>query len=180
MDQIRQIESERLLLRALDLKDADRITELLSDKSIYLMTSRIPYPYTLDCAKEFISMLSENDSEIVWGIVLKESQTFVGAIGLTIDSQNENAELGYWIGKKYWGKGYCTEAAKAVVKYAFEKFRLNKIYANHFLKNPASGRVLKKVGMTYEGRLRKHIKKDSEFIDLELYGILSDDWRKEK
>jgi RimJ/RimL family protein N-acetyltransferase len=178
MDQIRQIDSDRLLLRALDLKDAERVTELLSDKSIYLMTSRIPYPYTLDSAKEFISMLKESDTNIVWGIVLKETETLIGAIGLIVNPQDENAELGYWIGKEYWGNGYCTEAAKEAVNYAFEKLKLNRLYANHFLQNPASGNVLKKIGMAYEGRQRKHLKKDDEFIDLELYGILYDDWNR--
>jgi RimJ/RimL family protein N-acetyltransferase len=142
------------------------------------MTCRIPCPYTLDCAEDFISTLQESETDIVWGIVLKASKMLIGAIGLIVDPQDENAELGYWIGQESWGNGYCTEAAKAVIDFAFEELGLNRVHAHHFLKNPASGEVMKKIGMLYEGRLRQHIKKDGEFIDLELYGILSDDWRK--
>ena len=86
------------------------------------------------------------------------------------------AELGYWIGKPYWGQGYCTEAARATLDFGFEQLGLNRIFAHHFARNPASGRVMQKIGMTREGRLRQHVKKWDAFEDLELYGILKDHW----
>jgi [ribosomal protein S5]-alanine N-acetyltransferase len=80
--------------------------------------------------------------------------------------------LGYWIGKPYWGRGFCTEAARAVLRYAFTELGLNRVHAYHFHHNPASGRVLQKIGMTHEGLLRQHVKKWGQFIDNELYSIL--------
>ncbi|NEP60397.1 MAG: GNAT family N-acetyltransferase, partial [Symploca sp. SIO2G7] len=91
--------------------------------------------------------------------------------------ENANAELGYWIGVLYWSKGYCTEAAKAVVQYGFEVIGLHRIQAAHFPHNPASGRVMQKIGMSYEGYRRQHILKWGKFEDLELYGILKSDWQ---
>ena len=82
------------------------------------------------------------------------------------------AELGYWIGVPYWGRGYATEAAREVVKYGFEKVQLNRIFAAHFKHNPASGKVLQKIGMKYEGCMRQNILKWGDFIDVEVYSIL--------
>ena len=93
------------------------------------------------------------------------------------EAQHSHAELGYWIGVPYWGKGYATEAAKAVVRYGFEQIKLNRIFAHHFKPNPASGKVLRKIGMKYEGCMRQHVRKWDEFVDLELYAILREEWK---
>ena len=87
-----------------------------------------------------------------------------------------NAEMGYWIGKPYWNRGYGTEAAGGVLRYAFEQLGLNRVYAAHFRRNPASGRIMQKIGMTYEGCLRQHIKKWDTFEDMEYYGILRSEY----
>ena len=84
----------------------------------------------------------------------------------------EMAEIGYWIGKPHWGKGYCTEAVTALVQYGFDSLGFERIFATHFRKNPASGRVMQKAGMKFEGRLRHHVKKWGEFYDLEVYSLL--------
>jgi len=81
-------------------------------------------------------------------------------------------QLGFWIGKPYWNQGYCTEAARAVVKYGFEVLGLNRIFSRHFASNPASGRVLQKIGMRYEGTLREAYKKLDKYEDLVCYGLL--------
>ena len=93
-----------------------------------------------------------------------------------IDKQNNSAELGYWIGKPYWNSGYATEASRAVLKYGFEVLGLNRIHASHFRRNPASGRIMEKIGMKYEGCLRQHFKKWGKFEDLETYGILRSEY----
>jgi RimJ/RimL family protein N-acetyltransferase len=97
-------------------------------------------------------------------------------VGLRIEQEDDRAELGYWIGKPYWGHGYCTEAARAVIGFGFEQCQLNRIHASCFSRNPASGRVLQKIGMTHEGRLRCHAKKWDAFEDIEMYAILRGDW----
>ena len=114
----------------------------------------------------------------IFAIVLKDDATLVGAMGLIVNRDHENAELGYWIGKPYWNQGYATEAAQAVVDYAFTALRLRRVFAHHFSRNVASGRVLKKIGMHHEGRLRQHVKKWDRFEDLDTYGIVRADRRR--
>ena len=114
----------------------------------------------------------ERGEQATFAIVLREGDTLIGAIGLSIKAQYEQAELGYWVGKPYWGQGYCTEAARAVLDYAFTVLNLNRIHAHHLARNPASGRVMQKIGMTYEGHLRQHVKKWGAFEDIKMYGIL--------
>jgi ribosomal-protein-alanine N-acetyltransferase len=97
-------------------------------------------------------------------------------MGLVINQKHESAELGYWIGKPYWGNGYGTEAAKAVLHYGFTVLGLNRIYATHMSRNPASGRVMEKIGMKYEGCSRQHVKKWDVFEDLKMYAILKSEY----
>ena len=101
----------------------------------------------------------------------------IGGAGLRVDEANHNAELGYWIAVPHWGHGYATEAARAMVGYGFEQLGLNRIFASHFGHNPASGRVLQKVGMRHEGCQRQHIRKWDQLVDLELYGMLRAEWK---
>jgi RimJ/RimL family protein N-acetyltransferase len=85
--------------------------------------------------------------------------------------------LGYWIGVPYWGKGYATEAANAVVEFGFGTLHLNRIFAHHFAGNTGSGKVLEKIGMRHEGQFRQHIRKWDKFIDIENYGLLAEEYR---
>ena len=85
------------------------------------------------------------------------------------------AELGYWIGKPYWNKCYASEAAKAILRFGFKELNLHRIHAHHLSRNPASGKVLQKIGMQHEGCLRHHIRKWGKFEDMEMYGILIDE-----
>jgi len=99
----------------------------------------------------------------------------IGAIGLEIVEQDEKAEMGYWIAESHWGNGVATEAATAVMKFGFEMLCLNKIFASPMVRNPASGRVLEKIGMQKEGVFRDHVKKWGKFEDAVFYGILARD-----
>jgi RimJ/RimL family protein N-acetyltransferase len=85
--------------------------------------------------------------------------------------------LGYWIGKPYWSKGYCTEAGKEMLRYGFIVLGLNRIHASYLSRNPASGRVMEKLGMIHEGTRRQHVLKWDVFEDVELKGILKKDWK---
>ncbi len=115
--------------------------------------------------------------QAIFAVVLKESDDLVGAIGLTVSSDHARAELGYWIGVPYWGRGYATEAAREVLRYGFEQLWLHRIYAAHFATNPASGRVLEKVGMSYEGTRREHHRKWGDYEDRVEYSLLVNEWR---
>ena len=169
------LESERLVLRPFELSDAPRVQLLAGDKAIAATTLNIPHPYEDGMAEHWIGSHQERfekDIEVVFAITLKGSDEPIGAIGLTLNLNHENAELGYWVGKPFWGRGYCTEAAQAVLRYAFTELRLNRVHARHFSHNPASGRVIQKIGMKHEGHFRQNVKKWERFIDTEFYGIL--------
>ena len=110
-------------------------------------------------------------------ITLRLTKTLAGAVGLTISREHDRAELGYWVGKEFWGKGFATEAAKALLTFGFQSLGLNRINARHLTRNPASGRVLVKIGMRHEGTLRQHVKKWGVFEDAKIYGILSSEFK---
>jgi RimJ/RimL family protein N-acetyltransferase len=118
----------------------------------------------------------ENGSLATFAIALRDDATLVGAIGLRIDRSLNKAELGYWIGKPHWNLGYATEAATAVLAFAFDELRLNRIHAGHLARNPSSGRVMEKAGMILEGTMRQDTMKWGKYEDLVMYGILREDW----
>ncbi len=175
MPEFPTLQTERLILRAFQMDDAPAVDKYVSEKAIAATTLNIPHPYTLEMAEEWIGTHKEafeNGRAVRFAITLGDSGELLGAIGLEITAAYERAEMGYWIGQPHWGKGYCTEAAIAVLHHGLDSLGLERIFATHFLKNPASGRVMQKAGMKYEGRLRHHIKKWGEFEDLEMYSIL--------
>ncbi|MFN3309971.1 MAG: GNAT family N-acetyltransferase, partial [Anaerolineales bacterium] len=167
--------TRRLLLRGFQLSDAPRVALLIGDFDIARMVSSIPHPYEEEMATEWIrgheSQLN-SQTALHYAIVRQADHLLIGAIGLAFDWQNRSAELGYWIGKPYWNQGYATEAAQAVLKFAFGELGLNRVEAQHITKNPASGKVMQKLGMTYEGTLRQAIYLFGNFEDAALYSIL--------
>lgn len=171
--------SERLILRPLELSDAAAVQQLAGDPDVALKTSNIPYPYEDGMAEEWIGSLADLYSagkQAAFAIICRENadceEKVIGAIGLMIEPQQERAELGYWIGKPYWGRGYCSEAARVILEYGFRQLGLRRIQACHFSRNTASGRVMQKIGMIHEGCLRRHIKRNDDIQDVEIYGIL--------
>jgi ribosomal-protein-alanine N-acetyltransferase len=173
------IETERLLLRPFNLDDAPRVKELAGEWEIAETTATIPHTYENGVAEEWIETHAETfekDQGVTFAIVLKKNGILIGAIDILVRMIHEWAELAYWIGKPYWNQGYCTEAAKEVLRYGFDQLGVNRIYARHMTKNPASGRVLQKIGMTREGILRQALKRFGKFEDAVLYSILQDDF----
>ena len=177
------IQTARLILRPFELTDAPEVQELAGAREIASTLENIPHPYKDGIAQRWISTHQEEFNRgnlINFAIVKRETIELCGAIELTIDNENYNAELGYWIGVPYWGRGYCTEAALKTIAYGFESLNLHKIYASHFTRNPASGRVLQKTGMICEGCLRQHIKHWGVYEDYAIYGILATEWHERK
>ncbi len=167
--------TKRLQLRHFELSDGPRVQELAGDRDIADTTLNVPHPYEDGMAEEWILTHRpkfESGELVNYAIVLNQSQILIGAIGLTINKIFNRAELGYWIGKGYWNYGYCTEASKAVVYYGFHRLGLNKIHAHHLLRNPASGKVMEKIGMKKEGTLREHVIKWGKYEDYACYSIL--------
>jgi ribosomal-protein-alanine N-acetyltransferase len=168
------LRTERLVLRGFTLADAPDIKRLINTREVALNTLRIPHPYPDGEAERWISTHEEGreKGDHVFAVTLRASKEFIGTVGLHLKPDHDMAEIGYWIGVPYWGHGYATEAAGAVLSFGFETLSLNRIYAMHFTRNAASGRVLQKLGMRHEGTLRQHTKKWGEYIDLECYGII--------
>jgi RimJ/RimL family protein N-acetyltransferase len=119
----------------------------------------------------------EKGEAVTFAIVEKETGELCGAIALHFAPMHRRAEVGYWISPERWNRGYCTEAARAVLQYGFETLNLNRIHSGHFGSNPASGRVLEKIGMTREGILRRHVYKWGEYEDLVVFGLNVEEWR---
>lgn len=173
------LDSDRLRLRRFELSDAPDVQRLAGNRAIADTTLNVPHPYEDGMAEAWISTHPpkfEAGELAVFAITLKTDGELIGAIGLTIDRSFDRAELGYWIGEPYWGLGYCTEAALRMVDYGFADLGLHRIHAKHFDRNPASGRVLQKIGMSKEGTARQHTKKWGLYEDLVLYGLLADEW----
>ena len=170
--------TERLILRPCVAGDAEAIQRLVSNIEIARNTLSIPHPYPDGGAAEWIAKHAERyekSEEVEFGIVIRDDDDLVGVIGL-LPKKHDRAEIGYWIGQPYWGRGYATEAARAVIGFAFGGMRLNRVEAAHFSRNPASGRVMQKAGMQYEGRRREAVLKWDEYLDTEMYSILRREW----
>jgi RimJ/RimL family protein N-acetyltransferase len=143
------IETERLLLRAPRLDDAAAITDLLQDRRIAENTARIPYPYSLADAETFIASTGRPGGELNF-LVTRADGTVVGACGVGV-LRGSVPEIGYWFGVPYWGKGYATETAHAVIDHAFTELGLDRLEGGARVSNPASRRVLEKCGFQWTG-----------------------------
>ena len=171
--------TERLILRSFTLSDAPEVQRLAGDRDVASTTLVIPHPYEDGLAEAWIKKSAakfESGTGLCFAITSKTEQTaqdlpLIGTISLEIYRAEKIAELGYWIGKPYWNRGYATEAATAVVKYGFDARDLTYIHAGHFTRNPASGRVLQKIGMQYEGYCPKAVEKCGVLEDVIEYGI---------
>ncbi|MGO8704058.1 MAG: GNAT family N-acetyltransferase [Candidatus Brocadiia bacterium] len=173
------LETARLILRPFEAADAKNVQRLAGNRAVAEYTANIPHPYEDGMAEEWISghqSAFEAGKSATFAIVLRESRELIGAAGLGIVRRFDHAELGYWIGLPYWNKGFCTAAAKELLRFAFQDLKLHRVYASHFAMNPASGRVMQKLGMTHEGVRREHVKRWGRYNDLVQYGILSSEW----
>jgi len=180
MQQQPTLETERLTLRPFSFADAPELQRLAGSREIARLTIGIPHPYEDGRAEQWIATHEaafDNSQSVHFALIIRQKQVFCGVVGLEIHRQNHNAMLGYWIGTPYWGQGYCTEAARAIVDYGFHTLDLHRIYSEHLHCNPASGRVMQKLGMKYEGCLREQIFKWSHYEDLVEYGILKREWQ---
>jgi RimJ/RimL family protein N-acetyltransferase len=178
-----RLESKRLLLRKLNHTDAPGLYANIRDKEISRWLSGVPYPYPKDLALKFVLTAIakfENKKRFTFGITIKGiKKEAVGVISLEkVDYKNKNAMLGYWIGKKYWGKGYMTEAVKELLSFGFETIGLHRIYANVYSENPASERILRKFGFIFEGVEREKFFKEGEWQDYLTYGLLKKEYSK--
>ena len=173
--------TDRLLLRPFTRADAPEVQRFAGDYEVASRALALPYPYPDGAAETWIVSLApgfEQGDQVVYAVTRRGEPGLVGAVGLVeIDHSHGRAELGYWIARPCWDRGYATEAARAVIGYGFSALGLHRVYAMHFSRNPASGRVMAKCGMVHEAHLREHVRKWGAFEDIDVWGILSDDRR---
>ncbi len=158
----------RLVLRSWQVDDIPQLLPLISAREVAATTLRIPHPYTQTDAEEFVRRADQE--QVRCAILLAGTSTLIGGVGLRLNRDHNHAEIGYWLGVPYWGKGYATEASAELLRYGFEDLKLHRIYASHFAHNPASGDILRKIGMKYEGRQRGHLMKWDEYLDSKCMG----------
>ncbi|MBN1211625.1 MAG: GNAT family N-acetyltransferase [candidate division Zixibacteria bacterium] len=173
------LKTERLNLRPFKLDDAPVVAILAGEREIAFNTLHIPHPYEVGMAENWIGThreLYQKGEQLVFAIERKSDRKLLGAVGLALNQKNSRAELGYWVGKPYWGQGYCTEAVEEVLRYGFEELELNRIHASHFSRNVASAKVMEKIGMKYEGCLRNHVYKWGEYLDLVYRAVLKSEY----
>ncbi len=169
------LETERLILRAPRLADAKAVATLVNDRRIAENTGRIPHPYSVADAQDYltaagasvtetafaITLAHEHDPE-KWKPVFREdhaqvNQTLIGLCNVDC-RRDENPEIGYWLGVPYWGQGYATEAVRALIDHAFTDLALERLEAGARVSNPASRRVLEKCGFQWTGVILTRIR----------------------
>ncbi|NJL66735.1 MAG: GNAT family N-acetyltransferase [Microcoleus sp. SM1_3_4] len=175
------LETARLILRPIAFTDAPAIQKLASDRAIADTMISIPHPYPEGEAENYISRKIaefQNGQSVAFAIECQQEKLVRGAIEIRdIDREHSGAELSFWLGVESWGKGYMSEALPLMLEFGFENLHLNRLYAYHMLRNPASGKVLQKNGFIQEGVLRQRVRKWEVFEDVVLLAILYRDWK---
>lgn len=176
-----EIKTSQLLLNLPTEKDlVDFLAQINSTDEYSKNLFNIPYPFPKENALKWLQNSAqgiESGETIRFAIREKEVGKLIGTIGLHLNKEHQKAELGYWLGKNFWRKGYLTEALKAVLEFGFKELNLNKIYATHFLFNPNSGKVMLKAGMKFEGLQKQEYLQHGEFLDVNRYSLLKQDFK---
>ncbi len=179
-----EIEGDRIKLRKLRLSDVGSLCEHVNDREVTRWTLNIPYPYSTTAGVRFVRHTRysiRKGKGYALGIVLKDTNKVIGVVDLFgVDVKNKKAELGYWLGRRYWGRGIMTEAVVLMLEFGFEFLDLHRIYARVFEENVASKRVLEKTGFKLEGKSRHEIYKYGKWWDLLRYSILEGEYRVRK
>jgi RimJ/RimL family protein N-acetyltransferase len=148
------IATERLRLRGLRVGDAERMAALANDPGVVRMTSSMPWPYDIAEARSFIERCAEHDSDRTRTFAIDHPGVgYIGTLGFSPSA--DGSELGYWLGREYWGQGFATEAATAALAWAKDVWKKRFIAARHYADNPRSGEVLVKAGFLYTGVVKR-------------------------
>jgi ribosomal-protein-alanine N-acetyltransferase len=174
---VNRFESERLILRWAELDDAADMFELFHDDET-VRYIHAPKPDTItDVIENSLRAFHFKNPVGKWVLVEKASGKMIGSIDLRVDEANHSGEIGYAINRHFAGKGYATEAASRVLRLGFETIGLNRVYSFHAPQNPASGRVMVKIGLKYEGTLRQNELLRGEYLDSVFYGLTRDQYQ---
>jgi len=175
-DEGMEITTERLVLRPFTLADAPAVAALANNRRLYETLLSLPNPYSEELAKSWIATHAAdfaNDDRYEFAITDRVTGELYGAIGISHNKNYHKGEMGYWIGEQFWGRGFTTEAAAALIDFVFTAKGFHKVFAYHFDFNPASGRVMQKVGMNHVGTFVDNVFKDGKYITEHCYEIIN-------
>lgn len=172
------LKTERLLLRPHRKNDAPALEALADNWNVARMLGRMPHPYPPGSSLTWMAKHDEQrKARTHFEFAIFLGDTLIGGAGLAKrDSDSEAYELGYWLGEPYWGMGYATEAAGAVVRFGFETLGLPQLVSGHFTDNPASGRVLQKLGFRYSGVVKRHCLARGQEVDMRVMTLSRAEW----
>ncbi|ARI75532.1 GNAT family N-acetyltransferase [Halobacillus mangrovi] len=173
-----KLETDRLQLAPYEMSYAKQVAELAGEWEV-AATTFVPHPYTIKDAEEWIGLHKEwldRGTAYPLAMICKETKQLIGTMTLRVNQKHQKGELAYWVGKPYWGKGYASEAAIRVVRYGFEELNLERIWAGAMTENSASSKVMQKAGLSYEGTLKKDMLHWGEFKDIDVYGMVREDF----
>ena len=151
--------TERLSARPIQLNDAPRVAELFQEKELPWNLGRAPWPYSLSDAENWLTLAQTQwDTGTEFPFAILKEGTLIGSCGITRVNPAENIwEIGYWLGKPYWGNGYVTEAAEGLLDWAAREAGITRFVSGYIFDNPASGRVLEKLGFEHVGEIEMHV-----------------------
>jgi len=174
------LKTSRLRLRPLKLSDASAIQKAASARKIADTMISLPHPYPAGEAELYVARQQaerKTGHSVTFTIEQKAEGCFCGLVEVRdIDREHSQGELSFWLTVEAWGRGYMSDIVQAVVQYGFEDCGLNRLYAYHMTRNPASGRILEKNGFKQEGLLRQRVRKWGQFEDVALWAILRQEW----
>jgi len=173
------IKLQSCTIRPFAAEDAVAIQRYANNRMIWINLRDIfPHPYTLQDAHAFLGFVSKEEPKTTFAIATETEA--IGCIGLRLgnDVHHKTAELGYWLGEPFWGRGIMSEAVAEFTSWAFKAFDLQRIFAEPFAGNTASVRVLERAGFVCEGRMRANVIKDGKILDSFIYARARDDLAK--
>lgn len=175
------LETERLILRRFALSDAEKAFKNWTSSDNVTKYLRWQTHTDISVTSDYIKFLLgnyEKPDSYDWVMELKETGEPIGSIG-AVDIKEElgAVEIGYCIGEKWWRQGYTSEALAAVIRFFFEEVRVNRVWSEHDVNNPNSGKVMLKCGLKYEGTLRQADRNNTGLCDTAVYGILAKDYK---
>lgn len=180
MGELPRLVTERLLLRPFDASDGAGVERLAGAREVADTTLAIPHPYPAGGGAQWIATHGaqwDRRQNLALAICAKAAPgDLLGTISLHLSLEHSHGEIGYWIGVDSWGNGFATEAASALLTYAFADLGLHRVQGRHFTRNPASGRVMQKLGMRLEGVHRDAFSRWGHFEDVATYAILAAEW----
>ena len=168
-----QLDLERCAVRSFRDTDAEELARHADNRQVWLqLRDRFPHPYTVEDAREFIALVRSTTPQTAFAVTVADVP--VGAIGVMLrdDVERCSAEVGYWLGEPYWGRGIASCALVGFTRFAFVAYDLERLYAVPSASNTASCRVLEKAGYAFEGRMRRSAIKDDAVQDQLLYAVL--------